>query len=305
MDMSRVFIGPAGWSYKDWEGIVYPHPAPSGFDPLAYLAQVFPVIEVNSSFYRPPSARMSEAWAKRTPDSFVFTVKAWERFTHDKETFTEADARLFQEGIAPLLEAGKLGAILLQYPWFFRNSDKTRDRIRRAADALRGWAPLVIELRHVSWLDAVDFLRAEELNFCNIDQPTTRDLASGNPPPPAAASREAGPSRVVGQPPSSTSITGTRIVTGPVAYVRLHGRNAKAWFSKDAGRDEKYDYLYSREELRLWEEAIREMEAEKLFVILNNHFQGKAIANALMLMKALGKEATPPSTVQETYKDVL
>src|SRR5262245_457181 len=274
--MGDILIGPAGWSYKDWEGKVYPNPAPPGFDPLAYLAQVFPCMEVNSSFYRPPSARMSESWAKRTPESFVFTVKAWERFSHDKEQFTEADARLFQEGIAPLLEAGKLGAVLLQFPWFFRNGEKERDRIRRAADALRGWAPLVIELRHVSWLDAVDFLRGQELNFCNIDQP-----------------------------PSSASITGTRLVTGPVGYVRLHGRNAQAWFSKDAGRDQKYDYLYSREELRLWEDAIREMEAEKLFVILNNHFQGKAIANALMLMKALGKEAVPPPAVQEAYKDVL
>jgi len=274
--MGDVLIGPAGWSYKDWEGKVYPHPAPPGFDPLAYLAQFFRCIEVNSSFYRPPSARMSEAWATRTPDSFVFTVKAWERFTHDRETFTEADARLFQEGIAPLVGAGKLGAILLQFPWFFRDGEKARDRIRRAADALHGRAPLVIELRHVSWLDALDFLRGQELNFCNIDQPK-----------------------------SSTAITGTRLVTGPVAYVRLHGRNAKAWFSKEAGRDEKYDYLYSREELRFWEEAIREMEAEKLFLILNNHFQGKAIANAFMLMKALGMEKSPPPTVQETYKDVL
>ena len=274
--MGEILIGPAGWSYKDWVGKVYPDPAPPGFDPLAYLAQVFPCIEVNSSFYRPPSARMSESWAKRTPESFVFTVKAWERFTHDKETFTEADARLFQEGVAPLLEAGKLGALLLQFPWFFRDGEKERDRIRRAADALRGWAPLVIELRHVSWLDALEFLRGQELNFCNIDQPK-----------------------------SSTAITGTRLVTGPVGYVRLHGRNAKAWFSKDAGRDQKYDYLYSREELRLWEDAIREMEAEKLFVILNNHFQGKAIANALMLMKALGKDVIPPPPVQEAYKDVL
>jgi uncharacterized protein YecE (DUF72 family) len=274
--MGDVLIGPAGWSYRDWEGKVYPHPAPPGFDPLVYLAQVFPVIEVNSTFYRPPSARMSESWAKRTPESFVFTVKAWERFSHDKETFTEADARLFREGIAPLLEARKLGAVLLQFPWFFRDGEKERDRIRRAADALRGGAPLVIELRHVSWLDALDFLRGQGLNFCNIDQPR-----------------------------SSTAITGTRLVTGPVGYVRLHGRNAAAWFSKDAGRDQKYDYLYSREELRLWEEAIREMEAEKLFVILNNHFQGKAIANALMLMKALGKEAIPPPPVQEAYKEVL
>jgi uncharacterized protein YecE (DUF72 family) len=203
-------------------------------------------------------------------------VKAWERFTHDKERFTEADARLFQEGIAPLLAAGKLGAILLQYPWFFRDGPGTRDRIRRAADALRGWAPLVIELRHTSWLDALDFIREQQLNFCNIDQPQ-----------------------------SSTAITGTRLVTGPIAYVRLHGRNAKAWFDKDAGVNEKYNYLYSREELRLWEEALREMEAEKTFLILNNHFQGKGIANAFMLMRALGKDVTPPPAVQETYRDVL
>src|SRR6185503_12005803 len=169
--MGEILIGSAGWSYKDWAGKVYPDPAPPGFDPLAYLAQYFPVIEVNSSFYRPPTAAMSETWARRTPESFVFTVKAWERFTHDRERFTEADARLFQEGIAPLLGAGKLGAILLQYPWFFRDGPGTRDRIRRAADALRGWAPLVIELRHTSWLDALDFVREQQLNFCNIDQP--------------------------------------------------------------------------------------------------------------------------------------
>lgn len=274
--MSEILIGSAGWSYKDWAGKVYPDPLPPGFDALSYLASYVPVIEINSSFYRPPTAAMSETWARRTPESFVFTAKIWERFTHDREPFAEADARVFQEGIAPLLAAGKLGALLLQYPWYFRDGPAARDRIRRAADALRGWAPLVIELRHTSWLEALDFLRAEELNFCNIDQPK-----------------------------SSTAITGTRIVTGPVGYIRLHGRNAKAWFAKDAAVAEKYDYLYSREELRLWEEAIREMEAEKLFVILNNHFQGKGIANAFMLMKALGMDAAPPPPVQAAYADAL
>ena len=274
--MGDVLIGPAGWSYKDWEGKVYPRPAPPGFDPLVYLAQYFPCIEVNSSFYRPPTAAMSESWIRRTPDRLRFTAKAWERFTHDREPFTASDARLYQEGLAPLLAAGRLDALLLQFPWSFEDGPAARDRIRRAADALRGWAPLVIELRHTSWLAALDFLRGLELNFCNIDQPKSR-----------------------------TSITGTRIVTGPVAYVRFHGRNAGAWFSKGAGRDQKYDYLYSREELRLWEEAVREMEAEKLFLILNNHFQGKAIANAFMLMKALGMEKVPPPTVRETYEDIL
>jgi uncharacterized protein YecE (DUF72 family) len=216
--MTEILIGSAGWSYEDWAGKVYPDPAPKGFDPLAFLAQYVDCIEINSSFYRPPTAAMSESWARRTPD-----------------------------------------------------------RIRRAADALRGWAPLVIELRHTSWLEALDFLQSLELNFCNIDQPK-----------------------------ASTSITGTRLVTGSTAYIRLHGRNAKAWFSKEAGRDEKYDYLYSRGELRAWEEAIREMEAEKLYVILNNHFQGKALANAFMLMRALGKElAPPPETLRSAYPGVL
>jgi len=275
--MTEILVGTAGWSYEDWAGKVYPDPAPRGFDPLAYLAQYVDCIEINSSFYRPPTPAMSESWARRTPDRFVFTAKVWERFTHDREAFSEADARLFSEGLAPLLASGKLGALLFQFPWHFKDDPAGRDRLRRAADALRGWAPLVVELRHSSWLPAMDFLRGLELNFCNIDQPA-----------------------------SSTAITGTRLVTGPAAYIRLHGRNAKAWFSRQAGRDEKYDYLYSREELREWEEAIREIESEKLFVILNNHFQGKALANAFLLMRALGKElAPPPETLRAAYPGVL
>jgi uncharacterized protein YecE (DUF72 family) len=275
--MSEILIGSAGWSYKDWSGIVYPDPLPKGFDELAFLAQFVDCIEVNSSFYRPPTAAMSESWARRTPDRFVFTAKVWERLTHDRDPFTDADVRLYAEGIAPLLAAGKLGALLFQFPWFFKDGPAARDRIRRGVDALRGWAPLVIELRHSSWLQSLDFLRDLELSFCNIDQPK-----------------------------SSTSITGTGIVTGPVAYIRFHGRNAKAWFSKGADRDQKYDYLYSREELRAWEEAIREMEAEKLFVILNNHFQGKGMANAFMLRRALGRElAPPPDTLRAAYPGVL
>ncbi len=275
-DMSEIRIGPAGWSYEDWKGKVYPVPEPPGFDPLAFLSRLFSCIEINSTFYRPPAPRMSESWAKRTPDGFVFTVKAWERFTHDREPFRPDEARTFQEGITPLLAAGKLGAILLQYPWFFRDGPESRDRIRRAADALGEWAPLVVELRHASWLDAFDFLRELKLSFCNIDQPR-----------------------------SSTSITGTRFVTGPVGYVRLHGRNAKAWFSKEAGRDQKYDYLYTLDELREWVEAVTSMESDRVFFIANNHFQGKAVVNALQLKRALGEEVTVPEPLQSEYKSVL
>ena len=271
--MGTVFIGPAGWSYEDWKGRVYPEPAPRGFDPLAYLAGYFRCIEVNSSFYRPPGARMTEAWARRTPDGFVFTLKAWERFTHDREGFSEADVRMFRDGLSPLRDAGKLGAVLLQYPWFFRDGPGSRDRLKRASDALRGEAPLVVELRHRSWLQAFDFLKENGLGFCNIDQPA-----------------------------SAAALTGTNYVLGPVGYVRLHGRNAKAWFDAKAGRDQKYDYLYSLEELKPWIEAIAEMgEADSLFVITNNHFQGKAVANAIQLARALGKEVEVPPALRSAY----
>jgi uncharacterized protein YecE (DUF72 family) len=270
--MRDVRVGPAGWSYDDWAGKVYPDPAPPGFDALVFLSGLFDAIEINSTFYRPPPPRMSESWAKRTPPGFLFTVKAWERFTHDREPFGEGEARVFQEGIAPLLAAGKLGAILLQFPWFFRDGPEARDRILRAADALRGWAPLVIELRHRSWLEALDFLRGQGLSFCNIDQPR-----------------------------SSTAITGTHLVTGPLGYVRLHGRNAKAWFSKEAGRDQKYDYLYSPEELSGWVDAVRSMDSDQLFVVTNNHFQGKAVVNAIQLARALGKDVEAPEPLRSAY----
>ena len=127
--MPEILIGSAGWSYKDWAGKVYPDPPPPGFDPLAYLARYLPCIEVNSSFYRPPTARMSETWVRRTPESFVFTAKAWNRFTHEPEPVSEAESRLFREGLAPLVAAGKLGALLLQFAWFFRDGREERDRI--------------------------------------------------------------------------------------------------------------------------------------------------------------------------------
>lgn len=272
-------IGPAGWSYEDWKGRVYPDPEPRGFDPLRYVAQHFDFVELNSSFYRPPTARMSEAWARKTPDGFTFTAKLWERFTHDRARFTEADARAFHEGMAPLLAAGKLGALLLQFPWFFKDGRDARDRVRRIADAFGDWAPLVIELRHRSWLDGFDFLRELRLCFCNIDQPE-----------------------------SATSISGTDHVTGPVAYVRLHGRNAKAWFDRDAGRDAKYDYLYSKDELREWAGRVRAMasKAETVFAVANNHFQGKAFVNALQLAKLLGGSAAdPPPTLRAAYPDAF
>src|SRR5690606_22249282 len=121
--------GPAGWIYRDWAGIAYPDPPPRGFDPLAYLAKYFQTIEVNSSFYGPPTAATAAAWVRRVEaiQEFRFTAKLWRRFTHERdEAFTRAEVHEACRGIDPLHAADRLGALLLQFPWSFRRTDPNR-----------------------------------------------------------------------------------------------------------------------------------------------------------------------------------
>lgn len=273
----NVRIGPAGWSYKDWNGRVYPGPRPAGFDELAFIADRFHCVELNNTFYRPPPARMTASWVRRTEDrpDFRFTAKLWNRFTHEEPDWGATEVGTFRDGLAPLTESGRLGALLAQFPWSFQNTEAARDRLRRIAGDFRE-VPLVIEVRHISWADAPPFFREIGANFCNVDQPASR-----------------------------TSIQGTDHVTGPVGYVRLHGRNAKAWFTRGAGRDEKYNYLYNAEELKFWADATRRMakEAEEVYVITNNHFRGQAVVNALQLMLDLTGEASDvPEGLKEHFK---
>lgn len=268
-------IGPAGWSYDDWGGIVYPEPRPAGFDELAFIAGHFNVVELNNTFYRPASSKMTESWVKRTEGrDFVFTAKLWQKFTHDPAPWGESDVRAVKEGMKPLVESGRLGAVLAQFAWNFSDGPEARERLARIAEAFRE-VPLAVEVRHRSWLEALEYFRKIGVEFCNVDQPA-----------------------------SATSITGTRHVTGRIGYVRLHGRNRKAWFSKSAGRDEKYDYLYSREELAEWAASVREMAAsvERIFVVTNNHFRGQAVVNALQLMLELtGAKPAAPATLVKQY----
>jgi uncharacterized protein YecE (DUF72 family) len=261
---------------------VYPEPPGRGFEPLTWIAQHFDCVELNTTFYRAPSARMAEGWVRKTegfPD-FTFTAKLWQKFSHDREGFTDRDVAAYREGIGPLARAGKLGALLVQFPWFFEDGAEARAKIDGIAGHFRDLAPVFVEVRHVSFgsSDFLDFLRGKEIGFCNIDQPRSR-----------------------------SSLTGTTHVTGPAGYVRLHGRNREAWFRKGAGRDEKYDYLYSEEELAPWVRTAREMAAEvpAVFFILNNHFQGKAPANALMVQRALGRTPSVPPPLRRTYPDLF
>jgi uncharacterized protein YecE (DUF72 family) len=279
---SFVRIGVAGWSYPDWAGVVYPDKrARKGLSELAYLARYLDVMEINTSFYRPPAASMAAKWVAQVADrpEFFFTAKLWQRFTHAREQpWTRAEARMFSDGIEPLREAGRLGALLLQFPWSFKPTDPERDWLSRLAEQFIRF-PCVVEVRHRDWNtpENLEFLRAHGLGFCNIDQPRL----GGNLP-------------------------ATNLVNGPVGYYRFHGRNAKAWFNPEGNRDDRYNYLYSEKELTPWVEQIgaaaSEGKAQQMFVIANNHYKGQAVVNALEVKSRLtGKRVPVPEPLLVAY----
>ena len=280
---AMIRVGPAGWSYKDWAGLVYPAPRPKAFDPLRYLSRYFDTIEINSTFYRPAARSAAEAWIDRVADNarFAFTAKAWERFTHKRdEAFTMADVAAVREAMDPLLDAGRLGALLLQFPWSFKRDDASRQWLDDVTRTFRMY-PLVLEVRHESWnVPALyEELVQRHIGFVNIDQPRFRN-----------------------------SIGPSAEATAPVGYVRLHGRNYEEWFREGAGVEARYDYLYSPEELDPWVERTKQVGAATIetFVITNNHFQGQAIVNAIMLRAKLeGKPAPAPPPVLAAYGDAL
>jgi uncharacterized protein YecE (DUF72 family) len=276
----RIRIGPAGWSYPDWEGRVYPTPKPRGFDPLRYLAQYFDTIEINSTFYRIPSTAMTRSWATRVSDhpAFRFTAKLWQGFTHESKA-TAADETDFKQAMAPLQDAGKLGAVLIQFPYRVHHTPENRAMIQRLADAFRDY-PLVLEIRHRSWdrVEVYEFLQALGIGFCNIDQPQV-----------------------------SYGIGLTQVVTSPVGYLRLHGRNAAMWFAEDASAAARYDYRYPAEELQELVEAaeVISRRARDTYLITNNHFRGQAALNALELRSHLRRSPiSVPPPLLTAYPDL-
>jgi uncharacterized protein YecE (DUF72 family) len=260
----EVFIGPAGWSYADWKGVVYPPGMPRGQHALTYLARYFNTVEINVSFYRPPVARHGESWLKKVQDrpDFLFTAKLWQRYTHERHAWpAPVEERAFKEGLRPLHEAGKLGALLVQFPWSFRRTVETRPWLARIADTFAEY-PLVVEVRHDSW-DVPEVhaaFRERGIAFCNIDQPLF--------------GHSVGPSEHV---------------TAPVGYVRLHGRNHAAWFAEGVHQNERYNYLYNPAELQPWIERVQRMRerVKRLFVVTNNHYRGQAVVNAIEMQRAL------------------
>jgi uncharacterized protein YecE (DUF72 family) len=266
-----IRVGTAGWKYKDWEGIVYPKPAPRGFDPLRCIATYFTTVEINTSYYGPPKPETARKWIDSVRDNrdFRFTAKLYHAFTHERKPASQ-DERDFKAGIDPIMDAGRFGALLIQFPWSFKNEPENREYLWRLQARFRDY-PLVVEVRHRSWItdEILDTFAALGLGLCNIDQPLFH-----------------------------RSVKPAAHVTSSIGYVRLHGRNYQSWFSAKADVRERYDYLYSPDQLEPWVVRAKQIaeDAEDTYVVTNNHNLGKAVVNALEIASILSSQpvAAPP-----------
>jgi uncharacterized protein YecE (DUF72 family) len=274
---SPVYIGIAGWSYEDWKGIVY---TDRKTDQLEFVSRFVDCVEINSTFYRPPFEKTTESWRKRTEakSGFFFTAKLHKDFTHEGKIDAEM-VRHFHKGFEPLLNAGKLKHLLVQFRYDFDDTDEHRRHIARIIDSFSDAFSIAVEVRHKSWEnpDALEFLGQKGVTVCNLDYPTTGN--SFNP----------------------------RLCTvGADGYFRMHGRNFEKWFSK-AGRDETYDYYYKPNELSQIKSTMDELAKafESLTVIMNNHYRGAELANALELKAMLtNTKVAVPAGLLKTYPDL-
>lgn len=287
-----LHIGTAGFSYKDWEGIVYPPDLKKRkIHPLEYLAQFLDACEINTSFYGHIRPNVGREWCRKTSavnPEFVFSAKLYQGFTHCPRGTRQPspfqlkvdpkEEKLAREGLDSIAAEGKLAAVLMQFPISFKNADDTRDYLFNLIARFSEY-PLVLEIRHSSWNDPDLLSRLAEhgVGFCNIDQPRL-----------------------------GASLRGTEHVTSPVGYVRLHGRNYKEWFQAD-NRNDRYNYLYKPAELKPWAEKIRSVAEQtvKTLAITNNHYKGQAAVNALELKSMLsGSKVRVPETLLNAYGDL-
>lgn len=244
-----ILIGTSGFSYDDWVGPFYPAGLPQR-DQLAFYAREFPTVEINTTYYRVPDPRLVQGWVARTPERFLFSVKAYQGLTHEREA---PDFPGFVAALRPLTEAGKLACILAQFPYSFHPTAENKAYLRRLREGF-GDLPLVVEFRNVGWLrsEVFDLLRSLRLGFCCVDEPRLPGLL-----PPMA------------------------VATGPVAYVRFHGRNAAKWYQHEHAW-ERYNYSYSADELREWVPKLRQLDAAAGLTLayFNNHYAGQAVRGA-------------------------
>lgn len=293
-----IYFGTAGFQYPDWKGIVYPADVKKKYGhELVYLARYFDLCEINTSFYGPLKPKDAENWCGHVATvnpGFQFTAKLTQVFTHAPEPkktsssvktiqYTQKDVDEAKAGFGPLMNSGRLGAVIVQFPISFKFRDRKNpdplygnwDHVLDVTNLFREY-PLAVEFRDASWNDewVIRELAERNVAFCNVDQPRL-----GN------------------------SLDGTAYVTAPFAYLRMHGRNYQKWFNSKS-RDERYDFLYTGERLERVEKRVQEMskKAGKTFVVANNHPKGQAAVNALELKSMLtGQKVQAPESLVETY----
>lgn len=274
----QLYVGTAGWSYKDWIGPFYHQQQSRDYDWLEFYSQYFNCVEVNSTYYTYVSPSTVRGWVKKVEnrDEFVFTIKLHQDFTH-KRKFTEENVDAFTKNLEILAKANRLGGILIQFPYSFAFSDTTAEYLQKLSEIFYNYNKFV-EVRHKSWnnFDVYKFFRDNDLTFCTIDQPQIGEAISFEP-----------------------------VLTNDKAYIRFHGRNTEAWlnsirsFGKEKPSDNpdeaykqqslRYDYLYSPGELIEISQKVKEIfdKVKEVFIIMNNHPQAKGVANAFELIHLL------------------
>jgi len=306
--VAELRIGTCSWA----DDALSKHWYPKGLAPgerLSYYAEHFDTVEVDSTYYRLPEERMVERWAQRTPDGFVMHVKAFglmtrhpvkleslppdlrdEAPTDDRgrverpsREFRGEVFRRFLEALEPLRSAGKLGGILFQFPSYVVYKDRSLEYLQWAREQL-GDHEMLVEFRHVSWLD--DEHRDETLRFLE-ELRTTHVIVDA---PRIAGAKNVAPTVLA--------------LTSPTVYVRLHGRNAETWNKRGGSASERFDYLYSDDELREWVGPLRELaeQAEQAYAFFNNNAtspdgrggrMAQAAANAKALQRLLQSANVP------------
>jgi len=280
-----IRVGVAGWSYADWKGRAYPRTSSKDFHPLEYLARFFDCIEINSSFYALPQRVHVQGWVERVAErpDFRFAMKLHRDFTHGRHEATAASA--YNRALEPMLESNRLGAVLAQFHQDFADQPHNRERLLELG-RLFGHLPLVLELRHRSWFQhgTLAMLEGEGLNLAHIDMPVAPTVV-----------------------PPITEGEGLPYFLGPLGYLRLHGRNAADWYDPAKGRDDSYNWMYRREEVETFAGYARKLAAAggDTYVVTNNHFGGKAVANGLELLASLRGAPVPgPPEIVAAYPDL-
>ena len=296
--MSNLRIGTSGWNYPSgkgtWNGIFYPMHAKSSrskstgrakFDELVYYAERFDTVEINTTFYGQPKASVAQSWAERTPKDFAFSLKLHRDLTHTAAAtglrLDHAAVDTYRGGIEPLASAGKIGALLAQFPASFK---QTAESLAYLDALLHGFHdyPMAVELRHKSWSDGfgetLAVLNSHGAALTQIDEPKFRLSIRQNQLP---------------------NISG-------FYYMRLHGRNAAQWWKHDKSED-RYNYLYSAGELSTFKETAEGARrlVKKAYLYFNNHFAAKSVVNAVMIKNQLGEpiDGVYPREFVEQYPE--